>query len=260
MPPWRQHALRRLDALLWSAVELELVPGLCVRAVGKLPRQPRASLADAEGRVAEVLHAKPVWCSHLPPVPQDPRHLSYTLRRLTDDSRRDQMPPPATARGNADAQVARNHGRRRTARGRRQRAGCCGRQRGDEGQDQDRRVLRRPRGGPRRGHQSRPWRLREGVPDSHRRRQRQGRRQRPQDRARVRGDQPHRDRPRATSVREAHRGREGVRRDRAVPDRRAALLRRAAQNSRRGRHHHLRISRGRRRRGTRSSRATQTPH
>ena len=51
--------------LLRSAVQLELVPGLCARAVGKLPGQPRASLADAEGRVAEMLHAKPVWCRHL---------------------------------------------------------------------------------------------------------------------------------------------------------------------------------------------------
>ena len=89
---------------------------------------------------------------------------------------------------------------------------------------------------PRR-HRHQPRRLQDHLQRGHRRAEQEGRRQRPQDRARLREDQPDRHRAGAGSVREADRGREGLRRGRLLLLRRAAVLRGAARHADPRRHH-----------------------
>ena len=107
--PRPQHALGRLDALLWDAVQLEL-PGLGASAVGKPPRQSRRR-SPMPRAAAEVFHAAGV----VRPFSSSDRSLSH----LTHDYRRGQMPRcRETTRQGAD-RARRRTAHRRSRRGRR---------------------------------------------------------------------------------------------------------------------------------------------
>ena len=80
--PRHQHAVARVDPIERTAVELEAVRELMRGAVGQQPREPRATIAETQRSVAEVLHTqlrRSTHRSHVQLQPPAPERNAVTL-------------------------------------------------------------------------------------------------------------------------------------------------------------------------------------